>query len=533
MRPVRSSAFLALSLSVAAVGLTACGGGSDDNGGGGGSSKYADGKTFTLVLATDPGALDPQSSPVSAAVQVAQFAYDALVHVDVKGEVQPQLASKWTVDGNTVTFDIKDGVTCSDGSTFDAQTVADNLTYVGDPKNKSPYLGVYMPVGATAAASGSTVTLTLASPSPFVINGLANLPMVCESGLKDRASLKAGTAGTGPYTLKEAAPGDHYTYAVRKDYAWGPNGAKTSAEGTPATIEVKIVSNETTAANQLISGEANAAQILGPDAKRLSGAQIKAVNTEIVTGEQWYNHAEGRVTNDPAVRMALTQSLDLAELQKVITSGTGGPATGLAILAPAACPGDTVKGNVPATDTSAAAAALESAGYAKGADGVYAKDGKKLSVTFLYDTVLGSGGSAAAELAAKAWKDLGVDVQAKGANTTNLQPILFGSGDWDIAWEPINVSSPDQIVPFYSGPTVKDGGTNFAGIQNADYEASVKTAMGKAGTDGCDDWATAEKALFKAADVVPFANNVTPTFHKGADLEISGWIVPTSIKMLG
>lgn len=531
MRPVRSSALVALSISLAA-GLTACGGGGSDDSTGGGS-KYADGKTFNLVLASDPGALDPQSSPVSAAIQVAQFAYDTLVHVDLSGKIQPQLASKWTVDGTKVTFDIKDGVTCADGSAFDAQTVVDNLTYLGDPKNKSPFLGVYMPAGAKATASGSTVTLTLAAPSPFVLNGLANLPMVCESGMKDRASLKAATAGTGPYVLKDAAPGDHYTYTVRKDYAWGPDGAKTSEEGTPATIEVKIVSNETTAANQLLSGEANAAQILGPDGKRLSGAGIKAVDTELMTGEQWYNHGEGRATSDPAVRMALTQSLDLGELQKVITSGTGAPATGLAILAPAACPGDTVKGNVPATDLAAAASALEGAGYAKGADGIYAKGGKKLSVTFLYDSVLGSGGSAAAELATKAWQQLGVDVKAKSATTTELQPTLFGSGDWDIAWEPINVSSPDQLVPFYSGPTLKDGGTNFASIENADYSASVKTAMGKAGAEGCGDWQAAEAALFKAADVVPFANNVTPTFHKGADLDVAGWIVPTSIRMLG
>ncbi|MFI2706023.1 ABC transporter substrate-binding protein [Nocardioides sp. CER28] len=532
MRPVRSSALLALSLSVAAVGLAACGGGSDDNSAGGGS-KYVDGKTFTLAVATDPGALDPQGSAVSAALQLGRFAYDTLVAVNAKGEVQPQLASKWTVNGTTVTFDVADGVTCADGSAFDAQTVVDNISWVGDPANKSPLLGVYAPAGATATAAGSTVTVKLASPAPFVLNGFANLPMVCESGLKDRASLKDKTAGTGPYTLKEAVPGDHYTYAVRKDYAWGPGGAKTSEKGTPATIEVKIVANETTAANELTSGQINAASILGPDAARLTSANVPAEDTQLVVGEQWANHADGHPTSDPAVRTALIQALDLAQLQKVLTSGTGAAATGLAILAPASCPGDSVKGNVPGTDASAAASSLEGAGWAKGSDGVYAKDGKKLTVTFLYDSVLGSGGSAAAELATKAWKDLGVDVKAKGESTTDLQPVLFGSGNWDVAWEPINVSSPDQLVPFFSGPGVKDGGTNFAGIDNADYSASVKTAMGKNGADGCGDWHAAEGALFKSADVVPFANNVMKTFHKGADFDITGWIEPTSIRMLG
>ena len=531
MKPVRSIALVAISISLA-VGLTACGGGSESSTSGG-SGTYADGKTFTLAMATDPGALDPQSSPASAAIQVAKFAYDSLIYVDTDGKVKPQLASSWKVNGTTATFEVRDGITCSDGSAFDAQTVADNLSYVEDAKNKSPFLGVFVPAGATAKASGSTVTLELATPSPFLLNGLSNLPMVCESGLKDRASLKDATAGTGPYTLKEAAPGDHYTYEVRKGYTWGPDGAKTSEKGTPSTIEVKIITNETTAANELIGGQLNAAQILGPDAKRLSGAGIDAEKTELMTGEQWYNHGKGHATGDEAIRMALTQALDLGELQKVMTSGTGAPATGLAILAPAGCPGDSVKGNVPGTDLAAATSALEGAGWAKGADGIYAKDGQKLAVSFIYDSVLGSGGSAAAELAVKAWKDLGVEVKSKSATTNDLEPILFGSGDWDIAWEAINVSTPDQIVPFYSGAGLKEGGTNFAGIDNADYTASVKSATSKTGTDGCDDWQAAEASLFKAADVVPFANSVLPTFRKGADLQVTDSIVPTSIRMLG
>src|SRR4051812_40665204 len=193
MRPVRSSALLALSLSVAAVGLTACGGGSDDGGSGSGGSTYADGKTFTMALSADPGALDPQGGATSALFQLTQFAYDSLVSIDAKGEISSQLASKWSVDGTTVTFDIADGVTCADGTPFTAQTAADNISYVEDPTNKSPFLGVFVPAGATAKAAGSTVTVTLATPSPFVLASFANLPMVCDAGMKDRAALKSST----------------------------------------------------------------------------------------------------------------------------------------------------------------------------------------------------------------------------------------------------------------------------------------------------------------------------------------------------
>jgi peptide/nickel transport system substrate-binding protein len=533
MRPVRSSALLALSLSVAAAGLTACGGGSDDGAGGGGGGKYVDGKTFTMAISSDPGALDPQGGATTALFQLTQFAYDNLVSTNEKGDISSELATKWTVDGTTVTFDIADGVTCADGAPFTAQTAADNITYVENPKNQSPFLGVFVPAGATATASGSTVTVKLAAPAPFVLDSFANLPMVCDAGMKDRSTLKAGTSGTGPYTLEEAVPGDHYTYAVRKDYAWGPGGAKTSAKGTPATIEVKVVANETTAANQLLSGALNAAAIVGPDADRLNAAKVDKVDAQAVTGEQWYNHNAGHPTSDPAVRAALTQAVDLDQLRKVITSGKGGPATQLAVVAPAGCTGSSVDGAVPSTDTAAAESALDAAGWAKGSDGIRAKGGKKLAVSFIYDGSLGTGGSAAAELAVAAWKKIGVDATAKQLDETSMETAMFGTGDWDVAWEPININTPDQIAPFLSGPGVKDGGNNFSGITNSDYDAGVKTAMSKNGADGCQDWLAAEGKLFAASDLVLFANNLLPFFSKGAQLDVVGSVVPTSIRMLG
>lgn len=529
MRPVRSSAILALSLSVATVGLTACGG-SD---GGSSGSTYAVGKTFTLALSADPGALDPQGSASSPLFQVSKFAYDSLVSVNAKGQVISGLASKWSVNGKTVTFDIASGVTCADGAAFTAQTAADNISYVEDPKNKSPFLGVFVPAGATAKATGSTLTVTLASPSPFVLDSFANLPMVCDSGMKDRASLKAGTAGTGPYTLKEAVPGDHYTYAIRTGYTWGPAGATTATTGMPATIQVKVVPNETTAANQLLSGALNAAAIHGPDAARLEAAKLDHDDAQAIVGEQWYNHNKAHATSDPAVRQALTQALDLAQLQKVITSDRGGPATQLAVVAPAACTGSSVEGNVIGSNAAAAEAALDAAGWVKGPDGIRAKAGKPLSLSFLYDSSLGSGGSAASELAVDAWKKLGVAVKAKQLDETGMVNAMFGTGDWDISWEPLNINTPEQGVPFFSGPGVTDGGNNMSGITNADYDADVQKAMGKVGADSCPDWLAAEAALFKANDVVLFANSLLPFFSKGAEMDVLGSVVPTSIRMLG
>ena len=499
--------------------LAACGGGSDgDNSGGGGGSKYVDGGTFTMSMAGDPGKLDPQSSASTQLFTVNQIAYDNLVSVDGKtGEIQSQLATDWKVDGKTVTLTLGKGITCSDGSDFTATMAADNLNYVSDPKNKSPYLGTFIPVGASAKAddAAGTVTLTLAQPAPFVLNGLGSLPMVCAKGMDDRKSLADSTDGTGPYELTEAVPGDHYTYKIRDGYTWGPNGATTAEQGMPDTIVMKIIQNESTAANLLLSGEVNAATIQGPDAKRLDAAKLFSTSTPAMVGEQWYNHNDGHETSDAAVRMALTQAIDFSELASVSTAGSGGPATTFAAIEPVSCPGDSISGSLPAQDVDAAKSVLA---------------GKKL--TFLDSSAAGAAVSAAAELAVQEWKAAGADVTAKGVDETALEGATFGTGDWDIAWLPLNVNSPDQLVPFLSGPGLADQGTNFSGIDNADYTAGVKAATQMAGTEGCQTWLDAESALVAAADIVPFATSAVKTYGNGAQFDYPGTLMPTSIRML-
>jgi peptide/nickel transport system substrate-binding protein len=525
---------------VIATVLSACSG-SDSNdpsttssGASGGSTsggKVVKDGTFTFAMSADPGKLDPQASAASNTFQITQFAYDNLLSETVEGKIQSALASKWQVTGKTVTLTIHPGVTCSDGGAFTAADAAANINYVADPKNKSPFLGVFLPSGAKATAAGDTVTLTLAAAAPFVLNGLANVPMVCAKGMANRASLARGTDGTGSYKLTEAVSGDHYTYERRPGYTWGPGGATTATPGLPAKIIVKIIPNETTAANLLLSGSVTAATILGADTARLDAAHLYSASLNAISGEMWFNETKGRPAADPAVRLAMTQAVDLDQLAKVVTSGKGGPGTTFAPDTPPACPGNSIKANLPAHDLDKAKATLDSAGWKVGSGGVRSKDGKALNVAFVYNTNLGAGGSAGAELAAAAWKQLGVKVTLKPQDETALNETIFSTGNWDVSWVALNVSSPDQIVPFMSGPASPNG-TNFGHIDNAAYQAGIAVAAKKVGTAGCADWLKAEAELVKSADVIPFANQETKTYGYHSRFIISGELIPTSIRML-
>ena len=121
----------------------------------GGAKTYVDGATFTMTVAGDAGKLDPQLSPDNTLNQLTQFAYDPLVSIDDKGDIHAQLASDWKVDGTTLTFTLKDGITCADGSPFTAETAAENIAFVADPATRAPSWGLCR-AGNDRRADGST-----------------------------------------------------------------------------------------------------------------------------------------------------------------------------------------------------------------------------------------------------------------------------------------------------------------------------------------------------------------------------------------
>lgn len=126
--------------------LAGCGGGDAQSSG---SGEPVDGGTFTMALSADPGTLDPQASAGTANFTLGQFSYDRLLSVNPdSGEIQPELASDWKLEGKQVSLTLNEGITCSDGSPLTATDVADNLSYVADPANKSPMLGVFLPVAS-------------------------------------------------------------------------------------------------------------------------------------------------------------------------------------------------------------------------------------------------------------------------------------------------------------------------------------------------------------------------------------------------
>ncbi|MEU9497090.1 hypothetical protein [Streptomyces sp. NPDC048196] len=117
---------------------------------GSGQAGSTGGDAFSFAIKSDPGLLDPAQVQNTNTYTALSLAYDTLVHVAPNGRVVSGLAKKWNVKPSSVTFTLRRGVTCGDGSPVTASTIAANVAHLTDPATRSPAYGVVVPAGLTA-----------------------------------------------------------------------------------------------------------------------------------------------------------------------------------------------------------------------------------------------------------------------------------------------------------------------------------------------------------------------------------------------
>lgn len=529
----RPSTFVALLFSGCLITSACSGSGAGKNQSG--PARYADNGTFTMALLDDADGLDPYRT--GTGLYLVGLAYDSLVNIRPDGTFVSGVAKKWSADAHSATFTLRAGVTCSDGTPLTAGQVAADMNFVGDKANGSALYGRFtppLPFRAAGDDATGTVTVTMAGkPFGFLLHTLGLLPIVCAKGLRDPKMLKHATAGTGPYVLSNAVPGQSYTFTARKDYSWGPAGAATGRPGAPRSIVVRIITNETTGANLLLAGELNMAQVNGPDRARLRAKGLKAIEAPQAGAWLFFNHRGARPNADERVRRALVETLDLTQVVKVSTAQTGRAARGLTALEPRVCGGDTITGNLPGHDVAGAGALLDQAGWAKGPNGFRDKDGKPLRIELSYVPSFLPDGKAAAELIAQQWESVGIDVKTTPVTLTGLVQVQK-NGNFDVLLQPFNSNLPSRFVALLSGPTPPQG-NNFSGIDNQTYDDLVTKASGITAPASCAYWGQAEKALFQAVNVAPISERIGYYFLNKAEATINGTTTlpdPTSIRVL-
>ncbi|WP_141013016.1 ABC transporter substrate-binding protein [Nocardioides sambongensis] len=289
--------------------LAACGGASGDSS----SSGTVDPDGELRVNYPLGQTLDPHMAPEPAQLTIATWpVYDRLLQVAPDASYQPMLATEWSFskDGKTLTLELRDDVTFSDGTPFDAAAVKANLEDSLAAEGTALQANVAS-IASVDVVDSDTVEIGLLKPTTTILNALASPmggSMISPKALKG-GDLATEPVGTGAYVIDSFVPGDEVVYTRRTD----EGGIWDDKTGKPATISIKAMDPDA-AVNALKSGQLNVMAWSGP---------LDQVQPQIDSGQITHTVLDGALPmlgiafnqtmapfDDPDVRKAVNLAID-------------------------------------------------------------------------------------------------------------------------------------------------------------------------------------------------------------------------------
>lgn len=411
----KAVAAAALLTVVSSTALTACG--SADNSGAGDKDYPA-----RIVLA-DRDSKDNYHPATGYGQTGVSPVYDGLLRPNPKGDaetipaLEPALAAeapKPSSDAMTWTVKLREGVTFSDGSKFDAEDVKATYDVARDAKKGSKITFRYDIIDSVDVVDEHTVKFNLTMPySGFESRlTLAIAPSeIVGDGTIDKNSLGEHPVGTGPYVLEENT-GNELRFKAREDY-W--NGAPEVKE-----MVVTLVSDDNARAQRVASGELSGAAVPPALARSFENRNDMEVVSASTADWRGVSLPDVPFLKDPVVRQAINYGVDREAMVKGTLAGYGKPiSTVLSSIY-----GDAYNSQVDFNfDITRAERLLDEAGWRKGADGIREKDGVKAHVPLLYagsDTVRRD---MAIEFSAQ-MKKIGIDFETQASTWDEITPKL-------------------------------------------------------------------------------------------------------------
>jgi peptide/nickel transport system substrate-binding protein len=448
------------------------------------------------------------------AVQAIELSYDRLVYLSPDGKLEPYLASSWKTTPDSVTFTIRKGPTCADGSPVTATVVANSLKYELAKSTAGPYLQYVTGPGAvksiTADTGANTVTVTLTKPYNALLTSFSvpfATPIICPAGVGHPKSLSAAPDGSGPYVLDKARSqrGSQYVFTLRKNYNWGPNGWTAQKGGIPTTIIDRVATDETTGANLFETGEVDIAPVYGINEPRVQANKSAYTwTTSSLQMGSWgtlYNQSPGRVGADPAVRHATYLALDNNSMVKAAFSNLGVVFNTMA-TPQMQCYNASVGSVTPGYNVAQAKQILQQDGY-KMSGGVMTKNGKPLKIKIVMWNTTNQLG----DYIQSALQKIGIQSTVENTDINTWISALFTTKNYDLTVYSYYSAFPNPVIMPAQDASLSINDPTYVKLSQAAEEAPK-------GSD-CQAWDAALKRAVTNYDVKPMGVSKNVWFGKG------------------
>ncbi|MFC5060047.1 ABC transporter substrate-binding protein [Saccharothrix xinjiangensis] len=372
---------VAAGLAAVAVLATACGGSNNSGGGGENADTLIvyTGQSGDWQLNFNPFAPSTLEGP--GTIFEPLFYFNRLRTVDPR----PRLGKsyEWNADGTQLDIELRDDAKWTDGEKFTAQDVVFTLDMV----KKNPSMNGTGYKGEATAVDDTHVTVKFTEPSfmegPQVLGAIYMVP---EHKWKDIATPATDVVnqpvGTGPFLLEEFKP-QAFTLKANPGYYAGEPALKkvryvalSGNQSGEAALRQGQIDWQTGPVPDMANIEKNYPGYKGITFPMNQAALFTCSNAEL--------GCQGPQT-DVAVRKAVYYGMNRTQINSLAFENTASEISpGFALLErdKEVISGELQEKTAPMQpDVAKATAALESAGYAKGSDGIYAKDGKPVAMT--------------------------------------------------------------------------------------------------------------------------------------------------------
>lgn len=523
----RRAALIAVAgATVLGLGLSGCAGG------GGNDSGDSEGRTLR-VWAGSQTPIEANFNPFSPSVLHAALGpiYEPLFFYNKTADDAPAPmlgeSFEYNDDGTVITVKLKDGVKWNDGEDFTADDAAFTFNY--EPNHRDGLISAEAP-------DDTTLVLTYESPqftNEFQILGTTwMLPEHIWSEVDDYTTFTdEEPVGTGPYVVDKVTDAS-YTVVANENFR---------DEGVPAIKKVQYIGIDANQSAQdlLTAGELDWTGMFVPNPDSVtSNGVISMLNTpQDPTVLYTCANAELGCTGpqtDVAVRQALNVAIDRGTIKEKAFVGLTGDISPTFALLPrdqkwVADPANEVSPQ--SADAAAAGEILEAAGYTKGGDGFYGKDGTPIELSLT--SVDGwTDYNDAAKLISEQAAAAGIKVNAStvqwqefsDARQTGQYQLIMGGVIGTSVADPFQIykdwfagESTSQV-----GEEVPAGRWNFSRYDNPIVNEAVAAA---AATDDeaakQEAYATLQTEIVRDLPYIPLVINATQTFFNTKDF--TGW----------
>ena len=408
------------------------------------------------ILDTEVANMNPYVTAGTKSGTLRGLTYDALIFFNpIDGTFVPMLATEWAFndDYTAITFKLREGVTWHDGEAFNAEDVA--FTYNMLNGTTLDTFGLWNKISSIETTGDYEVTISFSEPFSSFLAYCGDCYIVPEhiwSQVGDVAAyLNTEPVGTGAFVFSKYTTGTDLQYTANENY-WA---------GRPQVdnLIVEMYNSSPNVTLALMAGDVDCT--FGTMAMSYLPQLLAQENMKLQMYAGMGNYVvsmnmENELLKDKAVRQAMCMAIDQSSLISRCEYDAVYPIN-MAWLPDLF--GEYVNKDANAIlqyDVAGARQLLEDAGYTLGDDGIYQKDGNRLSFTY-YNASGAPAQQMEAGMIQQYLLNVGIEITPKIATWAELATIRQ-QGNFDLIQLQSGRRSlcfPVQLLPFLSDRSVR------------------------------------------------------------------------------